>query len=242
MWVTSKLYVKFTRSDLSKSSELSTICAHPLVPGVEDEDYPRPKAGIALTIRTTTISMFLDYVLLLRHEKVVSKFQSARSWAVECPQTMRYRLNMIKEHPEKKGHPRRITFWGDRVPARSLFGIIDWMWLHLRNPILDLISTSYRCFTIPRTLFGRAPSHGRNLVLEWPCAAGARSLAVIRFSSINQWLSIYVDPRILFWSLNLRSFEQQLQSNRKTQFKQVFLRIISRSWNIFARHVASRIL
>ena len=82
----------------------------------------------------------------------------------------------------------------------------------------------------------------QSTLLEWPCAAGARSLAVIRFSSIKQWLSIYVDPRILFWSLNLRSFEQQLQSNRKTQFKQVFLRIISRSWNIFARHVASRIL
>ena len=111
------------------------------------------------------ISIFLDYARThVRHEKVVSKFQTARSWAVECPQTMRYRLNMIKEHPEKKGHPRRITFWGDRVLARSLFGIIDWMWLHLPNPILGLISTSYRCFTIPRTLFGRAPSHGRNLV------------------------------------------------------------------------------
>ena len=31
------------------------------------------------------------------------------------------------------------------------------------------------------------------LVLDRPCAAGARSVAVIRFSSINPWIPIHVD-------------------------------------------------
>ena len=51
--------------------------------------------------------------------------------------------------------------------------------------------------------------------------------------------------RFLFGSLNLRSFEQQHQFNRKIKVKQVFLRnLLQFPWsrNIFARHLASRIL
>ena len=74
----------------------------------------------------------------------------------------------------------------------------------------------------------------------------ARSIGrMIQFSSINPWFSIHVDLTIFVWSLNLRSFEQQHQFNRKIKVKQVFLRnLLQFPWsrNIFARHVASRIL
>ena len=51
--------------------------------------------------------------------------------------------------------------------------------------------------------------------------------------------------RFLFGSLNLRSFEQRHQFNRKSKVKQVFWsNLLQFPWsrNIFARHVASRIL
>ena len=68
---------------------------------------------------------------------------------------------------------------------------------------------------------------------------------MVQFSSINPWFSIHVDLTIFVWSLNLRSFEQQHQFNRKIKVKQVFLRnLLQFPWsrNIFARHMASRIL
>ena len=80
-----------------------------------------------------------------------------------------------------------------------------------------------------QTVRGRARSNGR----------------MIQFSSINPWFSIHVDLTIFVWSLNLQSFEQQHQFNRKIKVKQVFLRnLLQFPWsrNIFARHMASRIL
>ena len=74
---------------------------------------------------------------------------------------------------------------------------------------------------------------------------GAKHGRMIQFSSINPWFSIHVDLTIFVWSLNLRSFEQQHQFNRKIKVKQVFWRnLLQFPWsrNIFARHVASRIL
>ena len=35
------------------------------------------------------------------HEKVVTKIKKVRSWAIVGPETMRYLLNMPKEHPKK---------------------------------------------------------------------------------------------------------------------------------------------
>ena len=74
---------------------------------------------------------------------------------------------------------------------------------------------------------------------------GAKHGRMVQFSSINPWFSIHVDLTIFVWSLNLRSFEQQHQFNRKIKVKQVFLRnLLQFPWsrNIFARHLASRIL
>ena len=79
------------------------------------------EAGIALNMRSQ-ISMFLDVLRTLDHEKVASKIQKALNWSTGCGKTILPSLNMPMEHPKKPATRRFDHIWGlvHCLPDRDL--------------------------------------------------------------------------------------------------------------------------